>query len=176
PAARLDWAMYLETTQILDRKVGAVLDRLEEQGLAADTIGFFFADHGRPMPRCKQFLYDGGVLIPLIARVPEKCRPADWKPGSGSDQLVSHIDITATTLAYAGVPRPANMEARVFFGPEQDAPREKLYFARDRADETVDHIRGVRTREFKYIRNFMPERPYVQPNNYKDTSYPMLQV
>ena len=51
------------------------------------------------MPRCKQFLYDGGVLIPLIVRVPEKYRPADWKPGSGSDQLVSHIDITATTLA-----------------------------------------------------------------------------
>ncbi len=176
PAARLDWAMYLETTQILDGKVGAVLDRLEEQGLAEDTIVIFFGDHGRPMPRCKQFLYDGGVLIPLIVRIPEKYRPADWKPGSGSDQLVSHIDITATTLAYAGVPRPANMEARVFFGPEQDPPREKLYFARDRADETVDHMRGVRTREYKYIRNFMPERPYVQPNNYKDTSYPMLQV
>lgn len=176
PVARQEWQMYLETTQILDGKVGAVLDRLEEQGLAEDTIVFFFGDHGRPMPRGKQFLYEGGVLIPLIVRIPEKYRPADWTAGSGSDRLVSHIDITATTLAYAGVPRPESMEARVFFGPEEDAAREMLFFARDRADETVDHIRGARTREYKYIRNLMPERPYTQPNNYKDTSYPMLQL
>ncbi len=105
PVARQEWQMYLETTQILDRKVGAVLDRLEEQGLADDTIVFFFGDHGRPMPRGKQFLYEGGVLIPLIVRIPEKYRPEGWKPGSGDDRLVSHIDITATTLAYAGVAR-----------------------------------------------------------------------
>ena len=176
PVARQEWQMYLETTQILDRKVGAVLDRLEEQGLAEDTIVFFFGDHGRPMPRGKQFLYEGGVLIPLIVRVPDKYKPAGWDAGSGSDRLVSHIDITATTLAYAGVQRPANMEARVFFGPEEDPARDTLFFARDRADETVDHMRGARTREFKYIRNLMPELPYTQPNNYKDTSYPMLQL
>jgi len=176
PVARQEWQMYLETTQILDGKVGAVLDRLEEQGLADDTIVFFFGDHGRPMPRGKQFLYEGGVLIPLIVRIPEKYRPAGWTPGSGSDRLVSHIDITATTLAYAGVARPSNMHGRVFFGPEEDAKREQLFMARDRADETVDHMRAVRTSQYKYIRNFMPERPYTQPNNYKDTSYPMLQL
>ena len=176
PVAREDWRMYLETTQILDGKVAAVLDRLEAEGLADNTIVFFFGDHGRPMPRDKQFLYEGGVLIPLIVRIPAKLRHQGWTPGSASDRLVSQMDITATTLAYAGAPRPKNMEARVFFGPEEDAKREMLFFARDRADETVDRIRGVRTVQYKYIRNFEPDRPYTQPNNYKDTSYPMLQI
>ena len=121
---RRDWALYLETAQHLDDKVGAVLDRLESEGLAEDTIVFFFGDHGRPMPRGKQFCYEGGMLIPLIVRIPEKHRPADWTPGSKSEQLVSHIDITATSLAFCGVPRPENMEARVFIGPEADAERE----------------------------------------------------
>lgn len=176
PVARQEWEMYLETAQILDRKVGAVLDRLEEQGLAEDTLVFFIGDHGRPMPRGKQFLYEGGVLIPLLVRVPKKFQPEGWQPGSSSDRLVSHIDLTATTLAYAGVPRPKSMEARVFFGPEEDPKREMLFMARDRADETVDRIRAVRTHQYKYIRNYHPELPYTQPNNYKDTSYPMLQL
>ena len=40
--------------------------------------------------------------------------------------------------------------------------------ARDRCDETVDHIRSVRKGDFKYIRNYLPQRPYLQPSNYKD--------
>jgi hypothetical protein len=50
------------------------------------------------------------------------------------------------------------------------------FAARDRADETVDRIRAARTAEWKYIRNYYPERAYTQPNHYKDTSYPSLQV
>ena len=176
PLMRRDWALYLETTQHLDDKVGAVLDRLDKEGLAEDTIVFFFADHGRAMPRGKQFCYEGGMVIPLIVRIPERRRPAGWTPGSKSDQLVSHIDITATSLAMCGVARPENMQARVFIGAGADPAREVQFCARDRADETVDRIRAARTAQYKYIRNFMPERPYTQPNNYKDTSYPPLML
>ena len=176
PLMRRDWALYLETAQHLDDNVGAVLDRLESEGLAEDTIVFFFSDHGRAMPRGKQFCYEGGMVIPLVVRIPEKFQPAGWTPGSKNEQLVSHIDITATSLALCGIERPANMHARVFIGPESDPEREIQFCARDRADETVDRIRAARTRQYKYIRNFMPERPYTQPNNYKDTSYPPLML
>ncbi len=176
PLARRDWALYLETTQHLDKKVGAVLDRLESEGLAEDTIVFFFGDHGRAMPRGKQFCYEGGMVIPLIVRIPEKLRPAGWTAGSKNDQLVSHIDITATSLALCGIERPGNMQARVFIGPESDPEREIQFCARDRADETVDRIRAARTTQYKYIRNYLPERAYTQPNNYKDTSYPSLML
>jgi len=176
PAVRKDWALYLEDTQHLDDKVGAVLQRLEDEGLAEDTIVFFFSDHGRAMPRGKQFLYEGGMVIPLIVRIPEKFRPAGFTPGSTDDQLVSHIDITATSLALAGIERPANFDAQVFIGEEAAPPREIQFCARDRADETQDRIRAARTADWKYIRNYHPERPYTQPNHYKDTSYPPLQV
>jgi arylsulfatase A-like enzyme len=49
-----------------------------------------------------------------------------------------------------------------------DQPREAIFAARDRGDETVDHIRSVRTDRWLYIRNFLPKRPHLQPNNYKD--------
>jgi arylsulfatase A-like enzyme len=175
PAMRLDWALYLETAQHLDRKVGRVLERLEKEGLAEDTVVFFFGDHGRPMPRGKQFLYEGGIHIPLIARIPEKYRPQGFAPGTRNDNLVSSIDITATTLALAGVQLPPNLESRPFLGPNA-RPRDHIVCARDRCDETVDRIRAVRTRQHKYIRNFYPDRPYTQQNIYKDTSYPPLQV
>lgn len=176
PAVRKDWALYLEDAQHLDDRVGAVLQRLEDEGLAEDTIVFFFSDHGRAMPRGKQFLYEGGMVIPLIVRIPEKYRPAGFTPGSTDDQLVSHIDITATSLALAGIERPANFDAQVFIGADAAPPREIQFCARDRADETQDRIRAARTADWKYIRNYHPERPYTQPNHYKDTSYPPLQV
>ena len=54
--------------------------------------------------------------------------------------------------------------------------REYIIAARDRCDETIDRIRCARTKRFKYIRNFMPERPYTQKNAYKERSYPMLNL
>jgi arylsulfatase A-like enzyme len=176
PAVRKDWALYLEDAQHLDDNVGKVLQRLEDEGLADDTIVFFFGDHGRAMPRGKQFLYEGGMVIPLIVRVPEKFRPDGWAPGSTNDALISHIDITATSLALCGIEPPANYDAQVFIGTAAAPPRTVQFAARDRADETVDRIRAARTSQWKYIRNYYPERPYTQPNHYKDTSYPSLQV
>jgi hypothetical protein len=127
------------------------------------------------MPRGKQFLYEGGIRIPLIVRIPEKYRPEGFTPGSTNDHLVSSIDITATTLALAGVTLPEKMEGRSFLGNNAE-PRDYIIAARDRCDETVDRIRAVRTTRYKYIRNFYPDRPYTQQNIYKDTSHPPLQV
>ena len=175
PAVRLDWACYLDDAKHLDVKVGRVLGRLEEEGLAEDTIVFFFADHGRPMPRGKQFLYDAGIHIPLIVRVPEKFSVEGYRAGETYDELVSAIDITATTLQLAGIQPPAYMEGRPFFGPAVE-PRPYIIAARDRCDETVDRIRCVRDKQFKYIKNFFPDRPYTQQNVYKDTQYATLAV
>jgi hypothetical protein len=61
-----------------------------------------------------------------------------------------------------------------FAGRGAGAPREFIVAARDRCDETVDRIRCVRTKQYKYIKNFMPERAYTQPNRYKENSYPIL--
>ena len=166
--SRKDWAGYLDAVQLLDEKVGRVLDRLDEDGLADQTIIVFFGDHGRPMPRDKQFLYDGGIHVPLIIRW-----PGYFKPGSIRDELVSSIDLSATSLALAGIQIPDYMQGRVFVGADKMPDREYVFAARDRCDETVDRIRAVRDKQYKYIRNFHPEKPYMQLNRYKEVSYPI---
>ncbi|MEQ8764849.1 MAG: sulfatase [Planctomycetota bacterium] len=177
PEVREDWAQYLNSVMALDAKIGLVLDRLEEDGLAERTIVMFFADHGRAMVRGKQWPYDSGLHVPLIVHWPEGLdRPAGWTEGTRDDRLVASIDITATTLALCGIEIPMLMQGRVFLGPEAAPPRRYVFGARDRCDETVFRIRTVRDARYRYLRNFYPERPFLQLNRYKEWSYPMLGV
>ncbi|MDA7991706.1 MAG: sulfatase, partial [Pirellulales bacterium] len=118
-------------------------------------------DHGISHARGKQFLYDEGLHVPLVISGP------GVDPGTVRDDVVEHIDIAALSLAAAGIEIPAYMQAKNILA-EDYQPREAVFAARDRCDETVDHIRSVRTTDFKYIRNFLPERPYLQPCRYKD--------
>jgi arylsulfatase A-like enzyme len=168
PVTRKDWAGYLDTIDYLDGKVAEILSKLKEQGLDKNTVVFFFGDNGRCHVSDKQWLYEGGLHIPLIVRW-----PGEVKPNQVRDDLVSAIDISATSLHIAGVKLPSNIQGQVFLGPKAKG-REYVFGARDRCDETVDRIRSVRNDRFKYIRNFMPERPYTQPNDYKERAYPVL--
>ncbi|MDR3637590.1 MAG: sulfatase [Isosphaeraceae bacterium] len=156
-----DWARYLDAVRYTDQQVGNVLRRLEQEGVLEQTVIFFTTDHGISHARGKQFLYDEGIHVPLIVRGPGIAR------GKVRDDLVEHIDLAATSLALAGIAVPRTMQGRDLFDPGR-APRDAVFAARDRCDETVEHIRSVRTERFKYIRNFYPERPHLQPNQYKD--------
>lgn len=168
PIARQDWALYLETIQTVDREVGEILEKLEEDGLAENTVVFFFGDQGRPHVRAKQFLYEGGIHTPLIIRW-----PGTLKPGTVDKQLISNLDLAPTTMKIANIAPPDYMQGKDFLS-EGTTPRKYIYAMRDRRDETVDRIRMVRSQNFKYLRNFYPERPYTQFNAYKKHSYPML--
>jgi arylsulfatase A-like enzyme len=161
PVIREDWAQYLDTVRYTDWEVGRVLERLKEAGELDKTVVFFMTDHGISHVRNKQFLYDGGIHVPLVARGPK------LKPGTVRSDLVQQIDVAATSLAIAGIANPATMQARDLLA-ENYEPRRYVFAARDRADETVDRIRGVRSEQYKLIRNFHPNRPYLQPNAYKD--------
>jgi len=168
PIARQDWANYLQCAQVLDKKVGEVLKRLEDDGLADETIVFFFGDNGRAHVRGKQFLYEGGIHVPLIIRW-----PGHIQPGTVVEELVSAIDFAPTCLDLAGIQPPGHMQGQIFLGPNAKT-REFIVAARDRCDETYDRIRCVRTRRFKYIRNFFPNLPYTLTNLYKERQYPVL--
>lgn len=156
-----DWAEYLNCVQYTDKEVGIVLARLKNEGLLDNTVIFFIADHGISSARGKGFLYEDGTHVPFIV----------WAPGKVKAQvrtdLIAHIDMAATSLYFAGIDIPAYMEARPLFGPKAK-PRNYVVSARDRFDETQDRIRSVRKGKLTYIRNFHPERPYLQPNAYKD--------
>ena len=141
--------------------MGEVLARLDSEGLRNNTLVVFMTDHGISHARGKQFLYDEGIHVPLIVQGP------GIAAGTVRDDLVEHIDIAALSLAAAGIDIPDHMHARDIFADDYPT-RDAVFAARDRCDETVDHIRSVRTHRFKYIRNFLPGRPYLQPCAYKD--------
>jgi N-sulfoglucosamine sulfohydrolase len=166
PLVRADWAQYLESIQVLDRKIGQVMQRLEQEGLRDNTIVFFIGDHGRAHARDKQFLYDGGLRVPCIARW-----PGQIAAGAIDEQLVSGVDFAATALHLCGLPVPQDLDGRAFISGNT-AAREMVCAARDRCDGTDDRIRCVRTARYKYIRNLKPERPYMQFNAYKKHQYP----
>ncbi|MBU3028399.1 sulfatase family protein [Zobellia galactanivorans] len=156
-----EYANHLDAIQITDEKVGEVMNKLKENDLLKNTIVFFFSDHGMRLTRNKQFLYDGGLQVPLIIA---DFRAADkqFKPGSVNDDLISGLDLGTSSLALASIPIPEYMEGRNMFNP-RGTPREYVISTRDRCDFTIDRIRSVRSKEYKYIRNFMTDRPYSQP-------------
>jgi arylsulfatase A-like enzyme len=162
PVFRNDWAEYLNSVQYTDREVGLILQRLNKESLLDNTVIFFITDHGISQARGKQFLYDEGTNIPFVVWAPGRI-----ESGTTREELISHIDMAATSLYFAGIDVPEYMQARPLFGP-QAQPRDYVVCARDRCDETVDRIRSVRKGNYKYIRNFYPKRPYLQPCVYKD--------
>jgi len=161
PVTRLDRAAYLDSVRLTDAHVGRVVDRLEREGILDDTVVVFLTDHGISHLRAKQFLYDEGTHVPLVVRGPGI--PA----GMVRADMVEHIDVAALTLGRVGIATPGWMQARDPFDPARP-PRNAVFAARDRCDETVDRIRSVRTAGRLYIRNGHPRRPLLQPNAYKD--------
>jgi len=177
PVAREDWAQYLDAATELDRKVGLVLQQLEADGLADNTVVVFFGDNGQSHVRGKQFCYDEGLLVPLIIRWPKNFpTPKQFRPGSVNSRLLEAIDLAPTMLDIAGAKRPARMEGRSFLGEAAGPPKTYVFGARDRCDETVFRFRTVRDSRYRYIRNFTPERPFLQPNDYKARSYPVWRL
>jgi len=172
PEVRADWANYLDDASELDVKIGAILAQLERDGLADNTVVIFLGDHGQAHVRGKQWCYDSGLRIPLIMRWPKNFPvPAGFTPGAPNGQLVEAIDLTATSLALAGLPKPPAMQGRVLFGPHAEPAREYAFAARDRCDETVFRLRTVRDARYRYIRNFTPEKPFYALNRYKENQY-----
>ena len=178
PVTRGVWAQYLNTVMAVDRKVAFIRELLVRDGLEKNTIVVFMGDHGRAMPRSKQWVYDSGLSIPLIIYWPENNSdlpvPAKYERGSVNDQLVQSIDLSATTLTWAGLKKPTKMQGQVFLGDQAEKEHSYVYAGRDRGDETVLMIRTVRGKRYRYIRNKYPEKPFLEINRYKEASYPII--
>ncbi len=161
PEVREQIANHYDCLLVTDSQVGQIVKKLKDDGVYDNTVIFLFSDHGYVMHRHKQFIYEGGIRMPLIVTGPGI--PA----GKVRDDLVSGIDVTATSLGAAGLPVPIEMEGRDVFSDDYQ-PRDFVIAARDRADYTIDKIRAVVTPRFKYLRNYLVDRPYMQPN-YRDS-------
>ena len=167
PAVRRDLARHYDNVQIMDAQVGALLERLDRDGLADRTIVVWTTDHGDGLPRAKRELYDSGIHVPMIIRWPERLRPAAYGPGDVDDQLVSFVDLTVALLGMAGIDAPAGMHGRDFLDPDT-RPREFVFASRDRIDTVHDRQRAVRSRRYKYVWSGAPDVPGGHPLAYRD--------
>jgi len=167
PEIRANWAMYHQIITRMDSKVGEILDRLDAEGVADDTIVFYYGDHGGILPRSKRFLFDSGVHVPMLVRFGKNVQHlSPFAAGWRSDRLVSFVDLAPTVLSLAGLSIPDHMQGAAFLGPKAAEPREYVYCFRGRMDERYDFMRAVRDKRFKYIRNYNPHRIYGQHLNY----------
>lgn len=147
---REDLRLYYDEIGRLDLYVGRVVDELERQGVADETVILFITDNGRPFPRDKTSLYDGGIRSPWIVKWPKGVAA-----GSVSKSLVSAVDIAPTFLDLARVPAVSTFAGVSFVQTLKD-PRKavrEFVFAEDHWHDYEDHGRSIGTQRYKLIRN-----------------------
>ncbi len=157
-------AQHYDAIRKDDDFIGTVMDGLQEAGLIDNTIVVYFGDHGaNNLVRHKQMPTEGGLHVPFIISGPDRFLPAP----SVRDDLVNLLDLSATTLAWAGVKKPDWYEGQDLFDG-QLIPRSFVAAAKDRLDHTIDRVRSIRTDRFRYTRNYKTDRILLQPQ-YRDS-------
>ena len=163
PKVRTNVAAFYTQVTLMDRQVGEILKQLEADGLADNTIVFFYSDHGSGLPRGKRWLHESGLKVPLIIRFPKMHEHlAPSAAGTTTDRLTSFVDFPPTVLSLAGIKAPDAMQGKPFLGAYASQEREFIIGIRDRIDEVLELSRSVHDGRFQYIRNFMPHRPRMQ--------------
>jgi arylsulfatase A-like enzyme len=147
---------YLRVIASIDDNVGRMLDYLEENALADNTLivytsdqGFFLGDHGW---YDKRFMYEQSLRMPLIMSCPNLI-----KAGQVCDQIVTNVDFAPTFLELSGSSIPQAFQGRSFkVLLEGEVPsdwQQAMYYRywMNKADHNVAAHYGVRTKRYKLI-------------------------
>lgn len=169
---RYTHARYLDRMAIIDEIVGNTISKLKEDGLLEDTFVFYFGDHGGVLPRGKGYIYESGLHVPLVVRIPDKWKHlVDYRTGSRAQGFVSFIDFGPTVLNLAGIKVPTQMDGIPFLGQGISTAdvesRDESFGYADRFDEKYEFIRSLRKGRYQYIRYFQPFLPDALQNNYR---------
>lgn len=167
---RKAWARYADLITEMDSWVGGILDQLEEDGLAENTLVVFWSDHGRGMPRAKRWATESGLREPLIMRW-----PGVIERGTVRSEIVHTMDLAPTMLEACGLHVRRHMHGMPLIsadGTFKEKPNDYVYAGRDRMDESEDTSRTVRDQRYRYVRNFHPDRspmPHIDYPDHTDT-------
>ncbi len=161
PQTRQDFADYQLAVTTLDEGIGAVLEALEANGLAENTLVICTTDHGLPLPSMKCNLTDGGLGVMLILR-----GPGEFAEHRVVDSLVSQIDIFPTLCEWLELDKPNWLQGRslmpILRGEKQEV--NEAIFAEVTHHAAYEPMRAVRTKRWKYIRRFGGRTRPVLPN------------
>ena len=149
PEVREDLAGFYGAVNWADRALGQVMDALDDAGLSEETLLIFTSDHGASFMHAKGTLYDGGVKVALLMRM-----PGSLPPGHRADALTSHVDVVPTVFDFMGLTLPFQVEGASFAPIARGgAGRSRLYvYAENNYTNYYDPGRMARSRHFKYIR------------------------
>lgn len=163
PEMKHDWAQYYDKLEDMDKEVGRLLKELDDGGLSENTIVFYYGDNGGVLPRSKRFMYESGLHVPLIIRIPEKyAHLAPHRNGTKTGQIVTFVDFAPTVLSLAGISVPQYMQGHAFLGKQRSDEQRYGFAFRGRMDERIDLVRSVRDERYRYIRNYYPNKIYAQ--------------
>jgi len=159
PATRKWMTRYYSEVSRADRLLGAVDKLLARHGLTDKTLLVYSSDQGGQWPYAKWNLYDASIRVPFVARWPGKVRP-----GTGTEAMVSFVDVAATWIDLAGGKPPAALDGRSFAGVltgRADTHHEAIFATSSRDGNMNNYpMRAIRTKTHKYILNLAPDREY----------------
>ena len=148
----------------MDRQMGLIIKKLKDQGLYDNTYIFFYSDHGGPFPRHKRAIYETGSKVPLIVKFPLNIKAKEKR----NRDMLNFIDFAPTILSIVGIDIPEIYQGEAFLGNKKSKNKRKyLFTASDRFDEHPDRIRAVKSKRFKYIRNYNINKPHALPVGYR---------
>lgn len=152
-------SFYRDRMLLNDDFVGKAIKQLEEENLLENTFVFYFGDHGGVLPGSKGYLYETGLHVPLVVRIPKNYKHLLKKEsGEVVDDFVSFIDFGPTLLNLAGIELPEGIDGNPFLG-NPDLESKVTFGYADRFDEKYDLVRSVRKGKLKYMRNYQPFNP-----------------
>ncbi len=163
PVVRDNLASFYTQITLMDKQFQEIVDQLHQDGLADNTIVFFYSDHGDGLPRGKRWMLDSGLKVPLLIHFPEKYKHyAPSADGAACEDMVSFVDFAPTVLSLVGLEPPKQMQGQAFLGKHKQPAQEYVFAIRDRVDEVLMCSRSVRDSRYHYVRNFMPHRARMQ--------------
>ena len=151
PGVREDWARQVDATRWVDARMGEVLDALEENGLADNTLVICTPDHGPAGPGMKSCLTEDGTGVFLLMR-----GPGGFSGGRIVEGLVSQVDIFPTLCDLLGLDRPAWLEGKSMLPlvhDESGSIRDEV-FSELTYHWTYEPMRCVRTKRYRYVRRW----------------------
>lgn len=159
PDTRRNLAKYYAEVNVLDQEVGRVMNLLEKNGLADNTLLVFLSEQGSSVPFGKWTLYEAGIHAGVVARWPGKI-----KAGRESAALLSYVDILPTLIEAAGGKAPEIMDGKSFLGVlggETDKGDDYVFAEQTSRGIVGGHdqlfgIRCVRDSRYKLILNLNP--------------------
>jgi arylsulfatase A-like enzyme len=151
PETRRDMAAFKASARALDGGIGTVLDALEANGLAENTLVICTTDHGIAFPGMKCNLTDHGIGVLLIVR-----GPGGFTGGTVCDALVSHIDLFPTLCDLLEIEPPQWLQGKSLMPLVRGEAEEvnDAIFAEVTYHAAYEPKRAVRTRRWKLIRRF----------------------